>query len=144
MNYNKYLSDNSLAIFLFHGVIEKNKYSVRNYIKKHLEKDYFYLILKELKKQGYPLSMDQLVDLHNNKESYPPNSFIITFDDGFENNYSIAAPILDDMNIPATFYITTDLVKNNIMGWSDRIEYCFENTDKAEIIFPWFAEIDNC
>jgi len=137
MNYSKYLSKDSLAIFLFHGVIEKNCYSIRNYINKHLEKDYFYKILKELKKFGNPISMDELVDLEYKKKSYPSKSFIITFDDGFENNYSIAAPILKHLKIPAIFYITTAWVENNIMGWADRIEYCFENTKEASISFPW-------
>jgi len=137
VDYSKYLSNDTLAIFLFHGVIEKNDYSVRNYMNKHIEKDIFYQILKDLKENGKSLSMDELVEYHCKGESYPPNSFIISFDDGFENNYSIAAPILESLKIPAIFYITTGWVQNNIMGWSDRIEYCLENTHEVNIFLPW-------
>ena len=35
------LSKDKLIIFLFHGVINKHKDSVRNYSSKHLEKDFF-------------------------------------------------------------------------------------------------------
>jgi colanic acid/amylovoran biosynthesis glycosyltransferase len=34
----------------------------------------------------------------------------VTFDDGFEDNFSIAAPILEDIGIPATFFLSSDLV----------------------------------
>ena len=45
------------------------------------------------------------------KQTIPKRSFVITFDDGFENNYSVAAPMLDDLNIPATFYFSIDSLK---------------------------------
>ena len=43
-----------------------------------------------------------------NNLPFPPNSFAITFDDGFENNLSVAAPLLSDLKIPLTIYITTN------------------------------------
>ncbi|GAI45418.1 unnamed protein product, partial [marine sediment metagenome] len=137
MRYAQYFSDTSLAIYLFHGVVEQSKYSVRNYTKKHLERDYFYSVLSDLKKVGYPLSMDQVIEHNRNSKPFPPNSFAVTFDDGFENNYSIAAPILKSLDIPATFYITTGWVQDNTMVWIDRIEYCFELTPAGGIQVPW-------
>ena len=137
MRYAQYLSDTSLAIYLFHGVVEQSKYSVRNYTKKHLERDYFYSVLSDLKKVGYPLSMDQVIEHNRNSKPFPPNSFAVTFDDGFENNYSIAAPILKSLDIPATFYITTGWVQDNTMVWIDRIEHCFELTPAGGIQVPW-------
>ena len=65
MNLLERLSDDGLSIFLFHGVIEKSNYAVRNYTKKHLEKDYFYHFIKSLKRAGYALSMDEVVDYYN-------------------------------------------------------------------------------
>ena len=49
--------------------------------------------------------MDEVVFIKKNNQKISKKSFVITFDDGFENNYSIAAPVLDDLNIPATFSI---------------------------------------
>lgn len=131
------LSDDSLAIFLFHGVVEKSSYPVRNYTRKHLEKDYFYQLIKILKQAGHPLSMNNVIEHHQQGEPFPPRAFAITFDDGFENNYSVAAPILSDLNVPATFYVTTGFIEDNEMSWIDRIEYCLENTPAGELSFPW-------
>jgi peptidoglycan/xylan/chitin deacetylase (PgdA/CDA1 family) len=137
MNLSLRLSDGGLSIFLFHGVIESSDYDVRNYTNKHLNKDYFYRLITDLKKSGNPLSMDDVVSHYSIREPFPPRAFVVTFDDGFENNYSLAAPILKDAGVPATFYVTTDFIGNNHMSWIDRIEYCFEATPRARLSFKW-------
>jgi peptidoglycan/xylan/chitin deacetylase (PgdA/CDA1 family) len=133
MDYAQRLLDDKVAIFLFHGVIEKQVHQVRNYTRKHLLTEEFRQILGSLKERGNAVSMDQLIG----GEPLPPRAFVITFDDGFENNHSIAAPILDDLGIPATFYITSDFVDRNRMSWIDRIEWAIERTERAEIKLPW-------
>ena len=70
----------------------------------------------------------------------PRNAYAITFDDGFENNYSLAAPILDDFNLPATFYFSTDFIENNSMSWIDKIEYCVELKKMEKFIFLGLKE----
>ena len=131
INYSKYLQKKSCTIFLFHGVINQNNFKLRNYNKKHLEKKKFIKILNQLKKNGNPISMDEVVNLHDNNKDFKDKSFAITFDDGFYNNYSIAIPILKKMNIPATFYITTDFINKNITSWIDRIEMAVNNIDSG-------------
>ncbi len=137
MNPEDRLSNDTLAIFLFHGVIQPSRYNVRNYTRKHLEKDHFASVIRKLKKKGCPLSINRAVEYISSGRRFPPRSFIITFDDGFENNFSIAAPILVDMNIPATFYLTTDFIQNNTMSWIDRIEYCMEAMPSGSVLLPW-------
>ena len=88
------LSKDKLIIFLFHGVINKHKDSVRNYSSKHLEKDFFANAIKLLSKKGNSLSMDDVKNHIENKMRFPKYSYSITFDDCFENNISIAEPIL--------------------------------------------------
>jgi glycosyltransferase involved in cell wall biosynthesis/peptidoglycan/xylan/chitin deacetylase (PgdA/CDA1 family) len=41
------------------------------------------------------------------------NVAVITFDDGFEDNCAVAAPILAEMRVPATFFITTGLMQRD-------------------------------
>lgn len=134
------LSKNSISIFLFHGVIERFSHRICNHTRKHIEKDYFINSLKSLKKIGRPVSLDDIVSYYNDGCSLPPYSFAITFDDGFENNYSIAAPVLKELDIPATFYVSTDFIDNNHMSWIDRIEYCLENISGGTLVLPWNDE----
>jgi len=134
------LADDSYAVFLFHGVVDHNNYQIRNYTKKHVTAQVFQQTLEDLKENGSPISMDDVVDHHKQGKPLPSRAFAITFDDGFENNYSIAAPILSELQIPATFYITTGFVQNNRMSWIDRIENCFELVEDGNVLLPWECE----
>ncbi|HEV7565351.1 MAG TPA: glycosyltransferase [Microbacteriaceae bacterium] len=42
----------------------------------------------------------------------------VTFDDGFEDNISIAAPVLEEIGVTATFFVSADLVGNG-PPWPD-------------------------
>jgi len=137
MRYSRFLHENELAIFLFHGVIETQRHSVRNYTRKHLLVHEFAKVLNDLVSNGCPVSMDEVVSSRGGGKQLPPNSFAVTFDDGFENNLSVAAPVLADLGIPATFYVTTTFVEENRMSWVDRIEYAFEATPAAVVELPW-------
>ncbi len=47
---------------------------------------------------------------------------LITFDDGYKDNFDIAFPILKKYNIPAIFIISTGFIDNNKLLWHDRIK----------------------
>ncbi len=81
--------------------------------------------------------MDEFLDLRSSGRPLPPYSFCLTFDDGFENNYSVAAPILDDLGLSAMLYVTTDWIDNNHMSWIDRIELCIEATPNGSLQLPF-------
>lgn len=48
-------------------------------------------------------------------------SFAVTFDDGYEDNFSIARPILRELSIPAAVFITTDIISGNDFFWWERL-----------------------
>lgn len=142
---NKYfpIKKNFFNIFLFHGVIKKNTYQIRNYTQKHILEKSFLKYLRFLKKNSNIMSLDEIAYSLQNNYNLPSNACALTFDDGFENNYTVAAPILDDLNIPVTFYFSTDFIENNSMSWIDKIEYCLENTKKGTISLPWLKKSIN-
>jgi len=49
---------------------------------------------------------------------------LITFDDGYKDNFEIAFPILRKYNIPAIFFIATGFIdgNNNNLLWHDRVK----------------------
>jgi peptidoglycan/xylan/chitin deacetylase (PgdA/CDA1 family) len=52
----------------------------------------------------------------------------ISFDDGYKDNLEYAAPILNKYKCPASFYVVTDCIDNNIPTWTYILDYCFQNT----------------
>lgn len=70
----------------------------------------FYEDMLYLKDIGYEtISFKNLVDYKNGDAKIPTKPIIITFDDGYESNYTYAYPILKKLNLKATI---------SIIGWS--------------------------
>lgn len=59
--------------------------------------------MEYLHNNGYHvISLKKLINYMESGESIPEKSVVITFDDGYEGNYTIAYPILKKYNMPAT------------------------------------------
>lgn len=126
--WSAHLQDGALAIFLFHGVVSRPASPVRNYTRKHLPLDEFAGIIADLTAHGTPLSMPDVVAHTAQGTPWPRRAFAVTFDDGFRNNYALAAPVLADRKVPATFYVTTGFIESNGASWIDLIEFAVERT----------------
>jgi peptidoglycan/xylan/chitin deacetylase (PgdA/CDA1 family) len=133
INLTKKLVKNEILVLLFHGVIPNQKFRIRNYTQKHLNIDNFNSLLHSLHKSGTPISVDELYLHITTNSKIPDNSFVITFDDGFWNNYAYAAPILEELNMPAVFYVTSELIKNNKQTWIDKIESAITQSNRSEL-----------
>ncbi len=53
------------------------------------------------------VSLDQFYAAYEGKEKLPRKPVVITFDDGYPDNYSIAFPILKQYNFTAAFFVVT-------------------------------------
>ena len=72
--------------------------------------------LQYLKDNDYTvLTMDEAYDFLQNNKPVPEKSVVLTFDDGYEDNYQNAFPILKEFGVKATFYIITDVVDTNAL-----------------------------
>lgn len=56
--------------------------------------------------------------------SLPPRAVAITFDDGYANNVEVAAPILHERGLTASFFITTGFIDGGQM-WNDLVVEAF-------------------
>lgn len=137
MNYSQHLNEDNVTIFLLHGVEDGVQTEVRNYNRKHIPRTDFIAFVKDLADHGVAVSMDDIVANRQDETPLPPYAFAITFDDGFENNLTVAAQILNDATMPATFYLTTDFIDRNRMSWIDRIELVMEQVPVGSLSLPW-------
>lgn len=58
---------------------------------------------------------------------------LITFDDGYIDNYRLAFPLLKSYNLPAIFFIPTQAIDERALGWWDILSYLIKKTLKPEI-----------
>lgn len=49
----------------------------------------------------------------------PKRELVITFDDGYRDNYEHAAPLLNAMGLPATFFVVTQFIDRETVPWWD-------------------------
>ena len=64
------------------------------------------------------ISLPEMIKLLNRNESVA-GKLVITFDDGYRDNFLNAAPILKEMELPASFFITTGFIGNETVAWWD-------------------------
>jgi peptidoglycan/xylan/chitin deacetylase (PgdA/CDA1 family) len=62
----------------------------------------------------------------------PENAVAITFDDGYRDNYTNAFPVLRELGLAATLFLTTDALDRGGLLWHDRVFDAFHRTRKAE------------
>lgn len=71
--------------------------------------DVFRRQMKSLAESGHEaISLSQLVDTFKNSQKFPTKAIVLTFDDGFQNFYTRAYPVLEQYDFKATVFLVTD------------------------------------
>jgi ubiquinone/menaquinone biosynthesis C-methylase UbiE/peptidoglycan/xylan/chitin deacetylase (PgdA/CDA1 family) len=118
-----------VAILMYHGFTdERDHHGIENHQGKHLDVEIFRSQMEYLRKYHNIISLSQLVRSYRDKSDIPANTVAVTIDDGYESNYILAYPILKELNIPATVFLTTNFLDSREFLWVDRIEYAIART----------------
>ncbi len=71
------------------------------------------------------ISIESLTQKIECNEPIRRGTVAITFDDGYRNNFTVAAPILAKYNLPATIYLATDYINKEQNQWVDTLYAAF-------------------
>lgn len=82
------------------------------------------------------ISVDDISDLAKKEQLDKKRYAVITFDDGYIDNYSIAYKALKKFNLPAAFYIATDYIDNPKIPWWDEIAWLVRHSKNDIITLP--------
>ena len=123
-----------LTILFYHGFSHPTENNgLKKSIAKHLNIDDFEGHLKLITRYCTPISLDQALV----NKRLPVNPIVLTFDDGYKNNYTYAFPLLRKYKVPATIFVTTGFIDQTNFLWTDRLEYIIDNTDSQSSNFQW-------
>lgn len=77
------------------------------------------------------ISFNELIDAINAKKRLPRNTVVITFDDGFEDNYANAFLILKKYKMPVIIFLISDFIgkKPEHLNWQEVREMLKDNID---------------
>lgn len=92
--------------------------------------------MEELKRNFNVVSLGALVVALNDGGEIPERAVAITFDDGYRNNLTIAAPILKEYGFPATFFVTTGFLDGRAVPWWYRLREVVSKTDRPFLSLP--------
>lgn len=97
--------------------------------------------MKYVKENYTPISFATLLQCLDRGEMPPPGTVIVTFDDGFSDNYYNAFPILKQFDIPATIFLSTGYIDNQEMFWYEKLSYAVMTTNARSVAIPELAVI---
>ncbi len=102
-----------IPIFMYHKIGDPPEGSKMPNL--WISKAMFRKQLDYIKKNGYtPILFRDLYDHWDGKKSLPEKPVLLTFDDGYLNNYTDALPILKEYGYRATIYVVVQTV-----GWDN-------------------------
>lgn len=113
-------SEQSKTIILcYHSISENDGYNLGI---NPVHPTNFRLQMEYIKNNFEVVPMSDLSD-----QDFGRNRAIITFDDGYLDNFNIAANILSELDLPASFYISPFFTEFNLFFYTDLIAFLFSN-----------------
>ena len=99
---------NKATILMYHSVGKNDLFF-------NVQLDNFARQMEYLSKENFRvIELKQLIKWLEEKKDIPSKIVVLTFDDGYENNYSNVWPILKKYNFPATIFLVPALVGKKI------------------------------
>lgn len=123
-----------ISIFLFHRVSDEP-----DPLWPPMKQSKFESIIKQIKSKYHLVSLDNLHDIDHRMFSKKQLA-AVCFDDGYLDNFSIAAPILRSYDCPATFFIVTKCIDTGLPTWTFDLDYRLANTRKKSIDLGEFLD----
>jgi len=99
--------------------------------------------IEMLARYGTPIGVDELLRAIEGGP-LPKNPVMVTFDDGYRSCHDVALPILRQVGIPATFFVSTSFITERKLYWWERIALLLTRTrrQRAAIRYPRPLELD--
>jgi len=106
-----------VCIFSYHGVVEE-PLDLQDWC--FLEASEFRWQMENLIRNFDVIPLSEAIGRLKNNTIDGPTA-VMTFDDGLQNNYDVALPILRELKVPATIFLTTGLMGSDDTLWNCRL-----------------------
>jgi peptidoglycan/xylan/chitin deacetylase (PgdA/CDA1 family) len=80
------------------------------------------------------LTLNELEARLQNAGCWTEPAAFVTFDDGYRDNFVLAAPILREFDVPATFFIPTEFPESSRIPWWDHVAYVIKQTNVKQLM----------
>lgn len=122
-------------ILSYHGVDDTNDPLI-NFDGLQVPVEQFRKQLKVLKSHFDVRPLADVVRAVANREPAGHHVTAITFDDGYANNLTVAAGVLNEFGFPATFFITTGFIDGDLQPWWYLLSDAVKKTKVRSVMTP--------
>ena len=133
---------NKLRILTYHRIINPTDDFIQHRGVISATPENFERQVKFLVKNYNLISFDHLKQAVNAEIRLPQRSLIITFDDGYKDNYTNAFPLLQKYGAPATFFLTTGFLDGSNTPWWDGLASMIHQTTISGVNLAEFGYYD--
>ncbi len=88
--------------------------------------------MQHLKNEWHPMSLDGLAE-GARASALPDRAVALTFDDGYLQHLTLVAPVLADLGLPATFYVTTAQLDTEVEFYWDTLDRVLLDGDHGTV-----------
>ncbi|WP_017460535.1 polysaccharide deacetylase family protein [Dyella ginsengisoli] len=89
-----------------------------------------------LRRKFHPISLGEVVRRIEAGQPMPRNAVAVTFDDGYDDNYRVAFPILRELGVPATFFVSTGHVDDGLPFAYDWLAHMVLSSTEPRLQLP--------
>ena len=131
--YNLFYMNNKPIILAYHRIVDPDKLLIKSELGMCVKPETFDMQMRYLSKHYNALSLSEWHS--NRRKTKAKKTIIITFDDGWKDNYDNGYPILKKYNLPATIFLSTGIIGSNNWFWPEKIIFILEHVrDNFETI----------
>ncbi len=102
-----------VVVLCYHGVTKRSTRHPDDHFGLHVRDDRFRQHLDYLRRHYRVISLRDYLRARDGKLELPCYSAVITFDDGHRNFYTVAAPLLENYQMPAVMFLISNRVATN-------------------------------
>lgn len=88
------------------------------------------------------VTMEQLIDAVEGKSELPPKALLLTFDDGYADNYTFALPVLEEFGVQGSFFIPGKTFTTHQLLDVNKIHYILASADIYKLVDDVKKEMD--
>ena len=111
---------NRVVILMYHRVTPRNEGKPAALEGMQVDPATFERQMAYLRKQFHLLRLNDLRQHLLDRTPFPPNSCLVTFDDGWKDNFSHAYPILNRYDVPAVVFLSVGHIGTRKRFWQER------------------------
>lgn len=97
--------------------------------------------LRYFQKHHRIVGLEEAIAIASGRQTAPGRAILITFDDGYRDNYQQALPVLRSLGIQATFFLVTGFMAGGSLAWWDRIAWQVRSMPHACFSLPVGSEL---